>query len=548
MRKKTKVLTILLTAVMVLSSLLTLAACNKTVIGIEITKGPTKTDYVAGQKFDPTGMVVSLVYENGKTKELDADEYTYSPSGKLTASTRKITVTYNDGEEVYTASVNIKVHNNIVKAVKKSDPNKLSYYPGEIFDPTGMVITVTYENGSKSDVAITSSNATFKTEPLTAEDTTIVVQYNSYRFYIDITLARGLFIEAENGIIDANDYSTPDDAVDVEEQYQATGGTYVGNLFAGDSITFVFDSDIAGKVDIAFRLASQYLKESGGEWGWTPILMGDSQFNRICEFTVNGVPFPIDDSVILPGGGESGGEPNANLWLNWKEVEFKNIDVVAGRNDIKLTFKQHNYTDVANVAQHWAGRFAANVDSLKITSQECTITAHPLVFEQQATVTSLVAEGDKVFFVIEYTYISQGYSDSELAEKFNKFYDLPLVLEGNPYAVTDEQWAIYGEDRWEDWGPRWYNPKDASYTKDGDTLTFTLKYEISEDGMYIYSFTAHLGGAGADYDFKPPMDAFEQSVEVNHENERWRYTMVYIPNSGEGSEFWGCIGIRVYRI
>ena len=53
---------------------------------------------------------------------------------------------------------------------------------------------------------------------------------------------------------------------------------------------------------------------------------------------------------------------------------------------------------------------------------------------------------------------------------------------------------------------------------------------------------------GANYDFKPPMDAFEQSVEVNHENERWRYTMVYIPNSGEGSEFWGCIGIRIYRL
>ena len=57
----------------------------KTVERIEITKQPTKTEYMAGDKFDPTGMVVTAVYEDGTSEpitnyiifrgDIDAAEY-----------------------------------------------------------------------------------------------------------------------------------------------------------------------------------------------------------------------------------------------------------------------------------------------------------------------------------------------------------------------------------------------------------------------------------------------------------------------------------------
>ena len=53
--------------------------CSK----IEITTQPNKTTYMAGEYFDPTGMVITATYEDGSTKELT--DYTY-PTHYLTVS------------------------------------------------------------------------------------------------------------------------------------------------------------------------------------------------------------------------------------------------------------------------------------------------------------------------------------------------------------------------------------------------------------------------------------------------------------------------------
>ena len=47
----------------------------KTVESIEITKQPDKTEYMAGEDFDPTGMVVTAHYTDGTTADLSRDKY-----------------------------------------------------------------------------------------------------------------------------------------------------------------------------------------------------------------------------------------------------------------------------------------------------------------------------------------------------------------------------------------------------------------------------------------------------------------------------------------
>ena len=67
---------------------------------IEITTPPTKTVYNAGDKFDPTGMVVTAVYENGDTAVLTRKEYTIfsgNKDDKLTQGQTYVTIQYNDG-------------------------------------------------------------------------------------------------------------------------------------------------------------------------------------------------------------------------------------------------------------------------------------------------------------------------------------------------------------------------------------------------------------------------------------------------------------------
>ena len=48
----------------------------KTVKSIEITTPPTKTEYMAGDKFDPKGMVVTAHYTDGTTADLTENDYT----------------------------------------------------------------------------------------------------------------------------------------------------------------------------------------------------------------------------------------------------------------------------------------------------------------------------------------------------------------------------------------------------------------------------------------------------------------------------------------
>ncbi len=69
----------------------------KTVERIEITTPPTKTVYNAGDKFDPTGMVVTAVYDDNSKADLTAKDYTIFHGDKLTQGQTYVTIQYNDG-------------------------------------------------------------------------------------------------------------------------------------------------------------------------------------------------------------------------------------------------------------------------------------------------------------------------------------------------------------------------------------------------------------------------------------------------------------------
>ena len=69
----------------------------KTVESIEITTPPAKTEYKAGEKFDPTGMVVTAHYTDGTTADLSRDKYVIFYGDKLTQGQTDVTIQYNDG-------------------------------------------------------------------------------------------------------------------------------------------------------------------------------------------------------------------------------------------------------------------------------------------------------------------------------------------------------------------------------------------------------------------------------------------------------------------
>ncbi|MBO5289338.1 MAG: hypothetical protein J6B11_08080 [Spirochaetales bacterium] len=84
-----------------------------TLSGIDVASKPTKMLYVAGEKFEPSGMVVNATYSDNSTKELKDGEYTYSPTGTLTENNTNITISYTDGgitrETVYPIKMGYKI-------------------------------------------------------------------------------------------------------------------------------------------------------------------------------------------------------------------------------------------------------------------------------------------------------------------------------------------------------------------------------------------------------------------------------------------------------
>lgn len=76
---------------------------------ITIINPPNKIYYYAGDVFDPTGMTVRANYSNGQSLYVNLSNLTFSPSGPLTSDTTSITVNFQWGIKMVSASQPISV-------------------------------------------------------------------------------------------------------------------------------------------------------------------------------------------------------------------------------------------------------------------------------------------------------------------------------------------------------------------------------------------------------------------------------------------------------
>ena len=81
----------------------------KKVKRIEITTPPAKTEYKAGEDFDPTGMEVTAVYENDSTAVLPETGYTIFHGENLQRERTYVTIQYNDGSGSSDVKVNLPI-------------------------------------------------------------------------------------------------------------------------------------------------------------------------------------------------------------------------------------------------------------------------------------------------------------------------------------------------------------------------------------------------------------------------------------------------------
>lgn len=160
-------------------------------VSIEVTTPPIKTEYIEGQTFDKTGMVVKATYLDGTENTIT--DYNISNT-TLKADDEEIEVEF----EGVKTSVKINVTKNKVEKIEITKlPNKTQYSVGEKFDATGMVVKAKYLDGTEKE--ITDYKIT-KTESLNIGDTTITIEYEGITSNIDITVKEIVYtvLEGEN--------------------------------------------------------------------------------------------------------------------------------------------------------------------------------------------------------------------------------------------------------------------------------------------------------------------------------------------------------------
>ena len=114
---------------------------------IRIAANPTKASYYQGEEFDPAGIEVKAVFNNGSEQAVAAADLAFSGFDGNNPGEQTITVTYQ--EKTATFKVNVVAQNGIEITAA---PTKVRYGVGEEFDATGLKVSRTFADGGKKEL------------------------------------------------------------------------------------------------------------------------------------------------------------------------------------------------------------------------------------------------------------------------------------------------------------------------------------------------------------------------------------------------------------
>ncbi len=130
-----------------------IAKVEKEIDSISISTHPTMLSYVVGDHFDPTGLVIDVLYEDDSHDSVpyagNEAKFSFSPSltTALATSDTSVAITYGGKTANETISV---VEDTLQEIVISGDMTKKSYSAGDAWDPSGLVATGNYNiSGAK---------------------------------------------------------------------------------------------------------------------------------------------------------------------------------------------------------------------------------------------------------------------------------------------------------------------------------------------------------------------------------------------------------------
>ena len=217
-----------------------ISVSSKSIAKLEVVHQPVKTSYVEGENFDRTGMVVKAIYNDGSSAIID--NYTVTPT-TLTLNDKEVTVALNGVKTTVPVTV-VKKEITGIKITKL--PAKVDYVEGETFNPAGMEITVTYNDGTTS---VITNGYNYSKDKLKAGDKFVTVEYGGYTDNVNIILTMSdlsSLVPEKNGDLNRDGKVTAEDAIILQKILGNVVGygykaTHTGDVDNNGSLT---DDDV----------------------------------------------------------------------------------------------------------------------------------------------------------------------------------------------------------------------------------------------------------------------------------------------------------------
>ena len=157
---------------------------TKELRSLTLLDNPTKTDYIAGEKVDLSGMTLVALYSD-RTNEF-VDYCNVSPL-VVTEDTTEITLTYKGMTQSYPVTVTPAV----LTDLKLIDPpSQLEYYQGDTVNMKGSAVKVVYNDGAFSELV---TDYTISADLSTPGTQTVTLTYNDFSVEFDVVV-RKLYI------------------------------------------------------------------------------------------------------------------------------------------------------------------------------------------------------------------------------------------------------------------------------------------------------------------------------------------------------------------
>ncbi|MFL0248746.1 bacterial Ig-like domain-containing protein [Candidatus Clostridium stratigraminis] len=257
-------------------------AVEKTLSSITVTTQPTKVQYVVGQSLDLTGLVVTGTYNDGTTSPVTITSANISGFDSNTAGAKTVTVTVDGKTATFNVTVVAKALNSIAVT---SQPTKTQYVVGQSLDLAGLVVTGTYNDGSKSPVTITSANISgFDSNTAGTKTVTVTVDGKTATFNVNVVASndntggstdttkpivndKAKVVEVINSaaeksttIVDISNNTIAD-----KEIFTAIAGKDKNVIFQKDGITWTFNGlnikpELIKDIDLSLKTVSSDLK------------------------------------------------------------------------------------------------------------------------------------------------------------------------------------------------------------------------------------------------------------------------------------------------